>query len=1562
MYTGQRRRFSILLCVAVLVLVVTATILTYLAPPAQAQTFPNFSGGWTGTRTQTGAVPPGLPATSNQTLTLFQTAPGGNVVGTLATYWPGTPYYWTSYASGTITGSTMAFTFTPTVSNLPAGTMACGESLSLALASSGGVTTATVPAYHPCGGTTSTFTSYPFTLIGWQKMYGTETSGCAGPCISFASTGGSSIDNATGNVIEPEVDYQTAGPNKLSLVRYYNSYTAGSRYTFGYLIGNNVPHVTTNYDRGLVFGSIGTASTVTAYRPDGSQLIFTLMSGVWTPDSDVDMVLTNTSGSTWTLTDHEDNVETYTVTTGNGLLNSIKTRNGYTQTLNYNPTTHVLSSVTDSYSRTLTFNYTGGYLTSVNTPDSLVLSYAYDSTGITPGVNDRIASVSYNTSPPTSVTYGYTNSSFPYAVTSIPDENGNPYKTYTYDTYGRALKLQVGTGTNADVTSVAYNDTAGTSTVTNALSQSVVNTYVALQGRNKSAKQTRTASTNVPAASSTAVYDSNGYVATSTDWNGNKTVYTNNTHGDPTTVVEASGTASARTTTIAYDTTWVHLPATITTTGLTTGFTYDTNGNPLTQTQTDTTTQTIPYSTNGQTRTTNFTWSNFLPLTVQTPNGNTTTYTFGTDGALTNVQNALLQNTAITSHTGGGLPLTVVDPNGVTTTLTYSPRNWLLTSTVSTTAGPITTTNTFDAVGNLTKVQQPDGSYLMNAYDTAHRLTTVTDAFGNSINYTLDPTGDRKGTDIKDPSGTLTRSLSATFDTLGRALTSVAGMSQTTTWQYDDNGNVTGYLPPALHFGYLFDQLDRATRMTFYTISGYNYAAYDAHDHVTGRTDTLSRTTSYVLDGFGDVIQAASPDTGTTVFHFDSDGNLIQKTDGAGIIANHTYDALDRILTTTYPASTGENVSYTYDQTGTGFSFGIGRLTSLTDQAGSLTHAYDERGNLLTETRTSGATALTTTYTYDAASRLLTMTYPDTSIVTYTRDTMGRVTAVSDKPAGAGSSTTLASGITYKPFGPWSGFTYGNGIVETPTLDADYRLTRLVDAGTATVQDISYVYSVIDQPNTVTDNLTSANSITSVVNDPYVHLASYRSNGVLTQIIYDGNNNLNNGNRTRFTGTIYTNTSGTDQLATIATGGVTTTVSTNANGNITGFSPGFGSAGVTTLAYNNANRLSSVSNSGGTLGSYVYDAFGNRFSKTTGTATALFTHSGGALIAETTSGTATDYIYLNGRPLAMLTGTTFTYLHDDNLGTPRVATNASQAVVWSASYLPFGETRTTTGTFTQPLRFPGQYADAESGFSHNGFRDYVPSLGRYVEADPIGIYPNSGVVNTGMNPYIYAGNDPLRTTDPTGLAGLTHGDGGNCYWNADNQPAPKFLCRHKRIIYVPIGLTTYLLPPAACGAGGPCDQRPLFTDLDLFLILLGVETKKPEVFAEIEEAQLVRYSPVNPGPLSDDIANTFRSATYDGSTLTEETTLYRMIGDDGNPIGSFWTRVEPSGPLQSVVDSALDQNWGNTATNVVMGKFPAGTEIFEGTAAAQRGLVGGGNQIYVPSVDPAWVHPGWAHY
>jgi len=109
------------------------------------------------------------------------------------------------------------------------------------------------------------------------------------------------------------------------------------------------------------------------------------------------------------------------------------------------------------------------------------------------------------------------------------------------------------------------------------------------------------------------------------------------------------------------------------------------------------------------------------------------------------------------------------------------------------------------------------------------------------------------------------------------------------------------------------------------------------------------------------------------------------------------------------------------------------------------------------------------------------------------------------------------------------------------------------------------------------------------------------------------------------------------------------------------------------------------------------------------------------------------------------------------------------------------------------------------------------------------------------------------------------------------------------------------------------------------------------------------------GPLGEKIASTFRSSTYTEAVASEATTLYRVHGGPAGELGGYWTRTPPAGPVQSIIDSALNPIWGNTATNVTRISVPAGTRIFEGVAAPQGGLVGGGNQIFIQNVNPAWL-------
>ena len=102
-------------------------------------------------------------------------------------------------------------------------------------------------------------------------------------------------------------------------------------------------------------------------------------------------------------------------------------------------------------------------------------------------------------------------------------------------------------------------------------------------------------------------------------------------------------------------------------------------------------------------------------------------------------------------------------------------------------------------------------------------------------------------------------------------------------------------------------------------------------------------------------------------------------------------------------------------------------------------------------------------------------------------------------------------------------------------------------------------------------------------------------------------------------------------------------------------------------------------------------------------------------------------------------------VHADHLGSPQKMTDANQALVWDAVYTPFGQVHSMTGTATNNQRFPGQYADAKTGFHYNYFHDYDPTTGRYVQSDPIGL-------GGGLNTFAYAFSNPVKFIDPDGRA------------------------------------------------------------------------------------------------------------------------------------------------------------------------------------------------------------------
>jgi len=103
--------------------------------------------------------------------------------------------------------------------------------------------------------------------------------------------------------------------------------------------------------------------------------------------------------------------------------------------------------------------------------------------------------------------------------------------------------------------------------------------------------------------------------------------------------------------------------------------------------------------------------------------------------------------------------------------------------------GTRTTTYTYDAAGELTQTTLPDSSDLANTFDSAHRVTKVTNAVSDYTTYTVDALGDRTATDVYHSYGSLYAQHGGTFDALGRLLVDTGGRGQTTTYTYDPNGN-----------------------------------------------------------------------------------------------------------------------------------------------------------------------------------------------------------------------------------------------------------------------------------------------------------------------------------------------------------------------------------------------------------------------------------------------------------------------------------------------------------------------------------------------------------------------------------------------------------------------------------------------------------------------------------------------------------------------------------------------------------------------------------------------------
>lgn len=620
-----------------------------------------------------------------------------------------------------------------------------------------------------------------------------------------------------------------------------------------------------------------------------------------------------------------------------------------------------------------------------------------------------------------------------------------------------------------------------------------------------------------------------------------------------------------------------------------------------------------------------------------------TTNTYDAAGNLATTTNALGHLTQLQDYNGRGQPGKIIDANGVETLLTYHTRGWLLTSTVKdpggNTALDAVTNYGYDNVGQVTSITLPEGTVLSYEYNGAHQLTAVSNGLGERIEYTLDLQGNQTGETIKSDLGTITKSLTRTYDELSRLLTVVGAAGQTTAYEYDTNGNITKVTDGNLNeMVQSYDALNRLVTDDALLNHSVDYF-YDDQDNLTQVTDPKGLATLYSYDGFGNLKQLDSPDTGVTDYTYDEANNRLSQTDGEGIVTTYTYDALNRLLTISYPNS-ALDITYTYDQG----SYGKGRLTGISDGSGTTSLDYDHRGNLTSHTTTVGTTNYTLNYAYNLANQLTQVSYPSGRTVDYSYDAVGLISQV-DTTQDA-TTQSLASNLDYLPFGPLNQLDYGNGIQLSRTFDGDYRLDLLDHS---TVKQTDYAYDNADNITSILNNTDTAAS-QNFTYDALNRLTN--AAGVYGSLSYTYDEN---GNRLTFT-----DSTGTDNYTYDATSHRLLNTnnwnySYDANGNRISKLDNTGVGDGLLYTYDDQSRLVEViarkttttgkgrnqitTQSDTSLATYAYNAYGQRVTKTTPNQTTHYVYGpGGQLMVELDDQGATlrDYLFLNGQPLAVV--------------------------------------------------------------------------------------------------------------------------------------------------------------------------------------------------------------------------------------------------------------------------------------------------------------------------------------